>query len=140
MYNIHGHLHEDIEFSAKSLNEISVFPFENFMKSIKKMLKNANNPIAQVAKRFSETGLQRSVYTAGPKISVRERDSFFPFFFLRKKGEYAIMRQKIDYDHFQCDTFKLAKCENFFVSPINSKELNISVIKDFNNLSIKSVV
>ena len=79
VYNIHGlvHLHEDIKFSAKSLNEILAFPFKNFINQ-----KNGNKseqPIAQVAKRFSETGLQRSVRIAGPKISVRERDSFFFF-------------------------------------------------------------
>ena len=78
VYNIHGlvHLHEDIEFSAKSLNETSAFPFENFMKLIEKMVKNANNPIAQVAKRFQKPGC-RDQYIAGPKISVKERDSFF---------------------------------------------------------------
>ena len=37
-----------------TLDPLSSFPFENYLCSLKKIVKNSNNPISQVAKRLSE--------------------------------------------------------------------------------------
>ena len=48
VYNVHGllHLHENVNFYGCSLNEISCFPFENFMQRLKKFVRNGNNPVS----------------------------------------------------------------------------------------------
>ena len=56
VYNVHAllHIHEDVRNFSCSVNDISAFEFENFMKTLKKMVRNGSNPVAQVAKRLSE--------------------------------------------------------------------------------------
>ena len=56
VYNIHNlsHLAEDCQNLHSSLNEISAFKFENYLQVIKKSIRNANNPVAQIAKRKLE--------------------------------------------------------------------------------------
>lgn len=51
-YNVHSpiHLPDNCVTFNTSLNELSAFPFENFLGKMKRMLRNANNPIAQVVK------------------------------------------------------------------------------------------
>ena len=56
VYNVHNllHLPDDVEYFQVSLNEISCFPFENFMQKLKRLVRSAQNPIAQVVKRLAE--------------------------------------------------------------------------------------
>ncbi|XP_077075167.1 uncharacterized protein LOC143726066 [Siphateles boraxobius] len=56
VYNVHNikHLHEDVAHFDCSFNEISAFPFENHLKTIKKLVKTSHNPLVQVAKRMAE--------------------------------------------------------------------------------------
>lgn len=56
VYNVHGliHLADNVISHGCSLNTISAFKFENYMQSLKKMVRNSNNSIAQVVKRLSE--------------------------------------------------------------------------------------
>lgn len=56
VYNVHSlaHLCSDSQKFQCSLNKISCFKFENYLQTLKKMIRNAKNPIAQVAKRLSE--------------------------------------------------------------------------------------
>ena len=53
VYNIHNllHLADDCQNLHSSLNDISAFKFENYLRVIKKFIRNANNPVAQIAKR-----------------------------------------------------------------------------------------
>ncbi|XP_060606312.1 uncharacterized protein LOC132758638 [Ruditapes philippinarum] len=55
-YNVHGlsHIADDVVFYNSSLNEISAFTFENYLQKLKKNVRNAKNPISQVAKRETE--------------------------------------------------------------------------------------
>ena len=53
VYNIHNllHLADDCQNLHSSLNDIGAFKFENYLRVIKKFIRNANNPVAQIAKR-----------------------------------------------------------------------------------------
>ena len=56
VYNIHNllHLADDCQNLHSSLNDISAFKFENYLQVIKKSIRNANNSVAQIAKRKQE--------------------------------------------------------------------------------------
>lgn len=56
IHNFHNllHLPEDVKNFGK-LDSFSAFPFENFMKEIKHMVRGPNNKIQQVVKRLGET-------------------------------------------------------------------------------------
>ena len=56
VYNIHNllHLADDCQNLHSLLNDISAFKFENYLQVIKKSIRNANNSVAQIAKRKQE--------------------------------------------------------------------------------------
>ena len=53
VYNVHSllHLADDVKNFNCSLNEISCFPFENYMQELKEHVRSGQNPIVQVAKK-----------------------------------------------------------------------------------------
>jgi len=54
-HNVHGLLHiADDYINFGSLDNISSFPFENFMKSLKKMIRKSDKPLQQIIKRKYE--------------------------------------------------------------------------------------
>ncbi|XP_025154467.1 uncharacterized protein LOC112588511 [Harpegnathos saltator] len=55
IYNVHNliHINEDVLMFGP-LDDFSAFPFENYMQSIKKMLRKADKPLQQLYKRISE--------------------------------------------------------------------------------------
>lgn len=60
-HNVHSLLHiSDDYLNFGSLDNISAFPFENFMKSLKKMIRKHDKPLQQIIKRYSE---QKNVNT-----------------------------------------------------------------------------
>jgi len=56
VYNVHAltHITDDVLHHGCSLNEISAFKFENYLQAMKKMVKNNQSPVVQIAKRLSE--------------------------------------------------------------------------------------
>ena len=68
VYNVHGLLHvaDDVQYFGTSLDNVSAFKYENYLQTIKRLVRGASNPIAQVSKRLHE-----HEYVAG---------SQFPFF------------------------------------------------------------
>jgi len=55
VYNVHGlvHLAEDVKMHG-SLDSFSAFPFENQLKSLKRLVRKADNPLAQCIRRLTE--------------------------------------------------------------------------------------
>ncbi|XP_011684334.1 PREDICTED: uncharacterized protein LOC105447823 [Wasmannia auropunctata] len=55
IYNVHNlaHINEDVLMFG-SLDNFSAFPFENYMQSIKKMLRKSEKPLQKLYKRISE--------------------------------------------------------------------------------------
>ncbi len=62
-YNVHSiiHLAEDVVTHGRTLNNLSCFPFENFLFRLKKIVKSPINPVVQVAK--TQEHLDRSITT-----------------------------------------------------------------------------
>jgi len=60
-HNVHSLLHiSDDYLNFGSLDNISAFPFENYMKSLKKMIRKHDKPLQQIIKRYYE---QKNVTT-----------------------------------------------------------------------------
>nr|XP_020471113.1 uncharacterized protein LOC109968894 [Monopterus albus] len=56
VYNVHGliHLSDDVKKHGQWLDNISGFPYENYLGEIKKMIRSPQYPVAQVVRRISE--------------------------------------------------------------------------------------
>ena len=142
VYNVHSliHLADDCRHFECSLNEISGFPFENHLQSIKKLVKNAKSPIVQVAKRMQErknaevTGVkQKPTFSV---ISTKERNSCF----LLKDGSYAFVKEKRDNNKtLVCQILKQEQTENYFTQPCDSKLLNIVLVKSRQRMKRRNV-
>ena len=73
------HLLEDVEHYNECLEDVSAFPFENFMQTLKRNVKNANNPISQIVKRAHEIQTSNSLNQKQliSFITCRGRNSWF---------------------------------------------------------------
>ena len=56
VYNIHSliHIADDAELFNATLDEISSFPFDNYMQTLKRYVRNATNPLVSIVKRVTE--------------------------------------------------------------------------------------
>ena len=127
VYNIHGllHLSEDVRQFGCSLNKILCFPFESYLQVVKKAVKNATNPTAQIIKRLQlhEAKINESVIHA--KISKCQRDRCF----IIKGRLIAYVTSVIDNNNFECETVKLDKLDSFFDVPFESTVIDIRIEK-----------
>ena len=128
VYNIHSlmHLHEDVVTFKCSLNDISAFPFENHLQSIKRMVRSGQNPIAQVTKRIAEVE-QAKPNTKKPLkmyyVSAKPRDSCFIL-----EDKIAFVREKRGDGKLVADVITLDAANDLFVKPCKSKLLNITYV------------
>jgi hypothetical protein len=112
VYNVHNllHLPDDAEFFKTSLNDISCFPFKNYMQQLKRLVRNAQNPLVQVVKRLEE--LNRSNGADAPfdwrftSISSKLKDSCF----LLPNSKYAFVVETKDV---VCDVISNRHTEKF---------------------------
>ena len=133
VYNIHNllHLHEDVQYFGCSLNDVSAFKFENHLQMIKKMVKNAKNPIVQVIKSLAV--LEKSAGAMGhvhneriTYVSSRKKD----WCFLLSNEAFCFVKEKRCDGFILCDVVYQHHMENFFHRPCDSKLINIAYIKD----------
>ena len=90
VYNVHGllHLHEDVDHFNCSLNDISCFPFENYLGSVKKMVRSAHNPVSQVVTHLKTRKIvTKKVET---KIGLALKDNCF----LLANGSVAFLKER----------------------------------------------
>ena len=126
VYNVHGliHLHEDVSHFNCSLNDISCFPFENYLQKIKKHVRSGLSPLEQVTRRLSEieqSGLNTSKLLPKAVVSVKEKDCCF----LLKDDRFAFVRQKNVDGTLACEILEQRHTSSFFEEPCSSKLLNI---------------
>ena len=123
VYNIHNltHLVDDVVVHNTSLNELSAFPFENFMQTLKKMVRSAHNPLAQITKRLSETSeVHPKKKMSYLKVSAKPRDKCF----LVDNRTYVFIKSSTE-EGYICDTVGISKLSSFFHAPLDSKLLQI---------------
>ena len=130
VYNIHSlrHLHEDVEGFKCSLNDISAFPFENHLQSIKRMVRNGQNPIAQVTKRLVEKEQGKPTATSSHKryyVSDKTRDSCF----ILEEDQIAFVREKRADGKLVADVVTLDDAHDLFKKPCESKLINIAYVE-----------
>ena len=121
VYNVHSlvHLPDDVTFFKCSLNELSAFPFENYLQILKKIVRNAKNPVAQVGKRCAESDrLQIKVPSTHSEVthvvvSTRDRDSCF----MLHTEDYVFVREIREDCRLLCDVIKQRKMDNFYDNP-----------------------
>ena len=136
VYNDHAllHIHDDVRNFSCSLNDISAFEFENFMETLKKMVKNGSNPIAQIAKRLSKIEDAENLKEVETFVlSLRRKDSCFQL----RNEKICFLKNKISEDCYECDTFKLAQTESLYVTPVDSKRLGIGFIRNMNTIGFE---
>ncbi len=129
VYNVHGliHLHEDASHFNVSLNDISCFPFENYLQQIKKHVRSGRSPLEQVTRRLSEiehSEVNKSKMHSKVFASVKERDSCF----LLRDDRFAFVRQKNADGTFACEILHQRHTSPLFHQPCSSGLLNIVCI------------
>lgn len=146
-HNIHGlqHLCDDY-VKHGSLNNCSAFPFENYMKNLKKMIRKYEKPLQQIVHRYNESCkyvLVNNYDNANLlSFSIKEPNCFA----LTNEGEIIkilnISKTSITGKYF------LNK-EDLFIKPIKSSELDIFVVQtlsenlkswDISNIEKKIIV
>ena len=131
-YNTHSliHLVDDVQRFGCSLNDISAFPFENHLFHLKKGVKNAKNPIAQIIKQIKSTEIanldQRKLK---PKLQIGTNTS--DCYFNLKDHGVAIVKNKMG-EEYQCHIYPKEVLENYFRPPCDSREFDIFHLKNVN--------
>ena len=139
-FNIHSliHLFEDVEYFNTSLDNISAFPFENFMQCIKRSVRNANNPVSQIVKRIQEIELTNSqrlkkyLYT---KISTNQRDSWF----MLLSKDVVLIKQQLENHNFRCHFYQHKDLLPYYTRPCDSTIVNVYRLCKAVKYTIKNV-
>lgn len=131
VYNVHSliHLHEDVRFFQCSLNDISAFKYENHLQTVKKMVKKAQNPVAQIAKNLTQLDKCGATCKAKATISnicTRNKDNCF----MLDTEDFVFVREEKDNTYVVCDIIHQISMQDFFEKPCNSKILNIAFIRN----------
>lgn len=158
VYNVNGltHLSEDAEKNG-SLDNISSFPFENFLCKLNRMVRKPCFPLAQVIRRLSEQNNMEREGTVYPMLKKQHRRGPVPdnllagtqyhvvktenfVLKLNKKdscvrigGPICLVKNIIldDEEYIVYKTFQ--NFRNFFTSPLQSSLLGIVVVADLQN-------
>ena len=144
VYNVHNlkHLPEDVRHFNCSLNEISCFPFENYMQQLKKCVRNGQNPTIQVAKRLGEiqdSGKSQPVSSNYSKVGI-VADSLKDSCFLLESNKYAFVQEQRSNGTFVCDILSISQMENFYSCPEESKVFNVCYIRDIRHKAKRCLI
>jgi hypothetical protein len=149
VYNTHSliHLADDVKYHKEVLDELSCFIFENFLGSLKSMIRRPNRPCAQICNRMSEK-IDFNFIDQSPKpvqcnskkiqfsnyeiIANNARDSY-----VLLKGNTILKVLEILKDDFSVMGTLSNKLENFYEYPLPSSSLGIF---KFTNFSLNHVI
>ena len=128
VYNIHNllHLADDCQNLHSPLNDISAFKFENYLQVIQKSIRNANNPVAQIARRKQEVEnhcTQMHKKENEIKCSVRFQDSCFCH-----NNKLVFAKRRLDDMRYECEVVHFSKVQHFYEKPMNSRGLSTGLI------------
>ena len=133
VYNVHCllHLHEVVAYHKCSLNDISCFPFENYLQRIKKSVRSNHSRLTQICKRQSELEqckVPPSKKWLFMKVEANNKDGWF---YLRDRSAIARIISK-DFESLECDIFNFDHLDNVFNNPYESKRFNIFLVRNVN--------
>ena len=127
VYNVHNliHLKDDSLTFGCSLDEISSFPFEDYLQLIKKFVRKSQSPLSQIAKRISELEgfhmKERSHTDHNLKNLSRERDAWF----LSRNGDFVKIIEHLKNGMLRCETYPKRLFDNIFETPCQSSHFNM---------------
>ena len=129
VYNVHGliHLPEDVRHFNCSLNDISCFPFENYLQQVKKHMRSGRSPLEQVTRRLAEldhSEVDNSQRHPQVFASVKQKDSCF----LLRDNNFTFVQQKNADGTFACEILRQSHTSPLFQQPCTSGLLNIVCI------------
>jgi len=131
VYNVHSLLHiaDDVDYFECSLDNVSAFPYENYLQSLKRLIRGSTNPIVQVSKRIIEYQFVHSdPFLVSPavsnmKLSCAGRDSIV---FL-KSGRFAEICE-VNGNTLLCSIYRRHLLQPFYLEPCTSDTVNIFFI------------
>lgn len=131
VYNVHSliHLPDDVEFFQASLDEISCFPFENHMQTLKRLVHSAQNPLVQVVKRleeFYQSDQKARISWHFTTVSAKLKDSCF----LLASNKFAFVVDRNSDEKITCDVISERHTASFFENPSDSKLYGIVLVRD----------
>ena len=132
VYNIHmlAHIADDVEYYGCSLNDITAFPFENHLNKIKRLVRQFNNPIAQVGKRLEEIRVARGDSYKSTSIRRIITNKMKDSCFLIRNGDYAFVTEVLEGGEYVCDIVRSARLHSLYRVPCDSKIMNIGCIRN----------
>lgn len=140
VYNVHNliHLWEDCHNYDTSLDNISSFPFKNYLQVIKKFVNKAQNPLPQVVKRVEELENfamnDASHKDAKTTVLTTEKDSWF----LLSSGNFAQIKE-INDNSLSCKVISKHYFQNLYREPCDSKNLNVVYVRNLNAASRREI-
>jgi len=132
-HNVHGLLHLTEDYKRYGpLDNCSTFPFENYMKNLKKMLRKHDKPLQQVKKRYEEQS-----YCINKENFTKDKFVLTPLnpdcYVLTEQGDVVKIDSIIKSNEKDIDTITgrmyMTK-DNFFESPLHSSKIDIFVVKN----------
>ena len=145
VYNVHSLLHliDDARYFDTCLDYVSAFPYENFLQTLKRLIRSAANPIVQVAKRLEEyESVTSKPFTLCEKsncfkVSCKSRDCTVYL----KNGKFADIVE-VRKDHLICRVYKRKSLQQFFSDPCSSNIFDICFVNKccLDNIPVTSVI
>ena len=125
VYNVHNltHIAADVERFGLSLTELSSFPFENYLGTLKRYVRGRRNPLVEIVKRrdeFQSASIDKPRSKRCFKVLPNGRDSVFEV-----DDGVVFVRRVANKGTYFCDMFKRRVLANFFEKPMPSTSLGI---------------
>ena len=131
VYNVHclKHLPEDVRNFNCSLNDISSFPYENHLQTIKRLVRNARSPVVQVCKRLTEIEM-----AGNRKLPIKTANGIFVspkknWCFQMEDESYGFVLEKTEDASLICTVIPQSRTESFFLVIQNLSILHIYVFE-----------
>ena len=125
VYNVHNltHIAADVGRFGLSLTELSSFPFENYLGTLKRYVRGRRNPLVEIVKRrdeFQSANVDKPRSKRCLKVLPNGRDSVFEV-----DDGVVFVRRIANKGTYFCDMFTWNVFANFFEKPIPSMSLGI---------------
>lgn len=153
-YNVHSLLHvADDSLNYGNLDNVSAFPFENYLQKLKRMVRGKTRELEQVVKRVTEKESFNFLTSNRSKFKPKIRnDAYVKIYtktnivitcnkgdnvFLLSSGEIVKVTEILSSDSLMCQVFVSRKVAKYY--PLDSSELMIVII-DISKLSLPKLV